>query len=76
MRAAPSRLSPDTWAMLAIALAVVVANLPFWSGLFDPNPLHFRSGLTSSYTPGLLNGKPRSTRATGSSRRRSATGRA
>ena len=58
MRAAPSRLSPDTWAMLAIALAVVVANLPFWSGLFDPNPLHFRSGLTSSYTPGLLHGRP------------------
>ncbi len=58
MRAVRSRLSPDTWAMLAIGLAVLVANLLFWSGLFDPNPLHFRSGLTSSLTAGPLHGRP------------------
>jgi hypothetical protein len=44
--------------MLAIGLAVLAANLPFWSGSFDPNPLHFRSGLTSSLTAGPLHGRP------------------
>lgn len=44
--------------MLAIGLAVLAANLPFWSGSFDPNPLHFRSGLTSSFTAGPLHGRP------------------
>jgi hypothetical protein len=52
------RVSRDTWAMLAIVLAVLAANLPFWSGFFDPNPLHFRAGLTSSQTHGPLHGRP------------------
>lgn len=52
------RLSPDTWAIVAIGLAILVANLPFWSGWFDPNPLHSRSGLTSSLTAGPLHGRP------------------
>ncbi|MGZ4195511.1 MAG: hypothetical protein ACXVFQ_03770 [Solirubrobacteraceae bacterium] len=58
MPAVRFRLSPDTGAMLAIGLAVLAANLPFWSGFFDPNPLHFRSGLTSSLTAGPLHGRP------------------
>jgi hypothetical protein len=44
--------------MLTIGLAVLVAYLPFWSGLFDPNPLHFRGGLTSSLTAGWFHGRP------------------
>jgi hypothetical protein len=43
---------------LAITGAVLVANLPYLLGFFDPNPLHFRSGLTQSITHGLLGGKP------------------
>ncbi len=52
------RASPDTWALLAIAVAVGLANLPSLLGFFDPNPLDFRSGLTSAITHGLLSGKP------------------
>jgi hypothetical protein len=44
--------------MLAIAGAVVLANLPYLLGLFHPNPLNFRAGLTSAFTPGLLHGRP------------------
>jgi hypothetical protein len=36
--------------------AVVVAQLPFLLGVFDPNPLGLRSGLYSSARPGLLSG--------------------
>ena len=57
---AKSRLSmsPHQWALLAIAAAVLVANLPYLLGIFDPNPLRFRSRLVTAITPGLLGGKP------------------
>ena len=51
-------VSPDTWALLAITVAVLLANLPYLLGFFDPNPLDFRSGLTSAITHGWLSGKP------------------
>lgn len=50
-------LSPDALALLAIAAAVVLANLPSVLGLFDANPLDFRSGLVRAITPGLLSGR-------------------
>ncbi len=56
--AAARRVSPDGWAIVAIAAAVLLANLPYLLGLFDPNPLDSRSGLVRSLTPGLLAGKP------------------
>jgi hypothetical protein len=52
------RIPPDGRAMLAIAGAVVLANLPYLVGFFDPNPLGPRSGLLSAVTPGLLGGQP------------------
>lgn len=58
MSATGARLSPDTWALLAITLAVLAANLPYLLGFFHPNPLDYRAGLTSSITHGLLGGKP------------------
>ena len=51
-------ISPHQWALLAIAAAVLLANLPYLLGIFDPNPLHFRSGLVTAITPGWLGGKP------------------
>ena len=51
-------ISPHQWALLAIAAAVLIANLPYLLGIFDPNPLHFRSGLVTAITPGWLGGKP------------------
>jgi hypothetical protein len=51
-------LSPESWALLAVAAAVVLANLPYLLGLFDPNPLGPRSGLLSEVTTGLLRGQP------------------
>jgi hypothetical protein len=56
--AARVRLSPDHWALIAIAAAVLLANLPYLLGFFDPNPLGYRSGLTRSITHGWLSGKP------------------
>jgi hypothetical protein len=58
MSAARVRLSPDSWALVAIAGAVILANLPYLLGFFHPNPLDYRSGLTSSITHGWLGGKP------------------
>ena len=52
------RLSPDNWALVAIVAAVVLANLPYLLGFFDPNPLDARAGLTSALTHGLLSGRP------------------
>jgi hypothetical protein len=52
------RLSPDNWALVAIAAAVLLANLPYLLGFFDPNPLDARAGLTSALTHGLLSGRP------------------
>ncbi len=51
-------ISPHEWALLAIIAAVLLANLPYLLGIFDPNPLHFRSGLATAITPGLLGGRP------------------
>ncbi len=52
------RISPDGWALLAIAGAVLLANLPYLLGFFDANPLGPRSGLLSAMTPGPLRGQP------------------
>src|SRR5579875_1098292 len=51
------RLSPDTVALLIIAAAVILANLPALLGLFDVDPLTFRAKLTQSLTAGLLGGR-------------------
>ena len=51
-------LSPESWALLAVAAAVVLANLPYLLGFFDPNPLGPRSGLVSELTTGVLRGQP------------------
>jgi hypothetical protein len=58
MSAARVRLSPDAWALVAIAVAVLLANLPYLLGFFQPNPLDARSGLTTAFTHGLLGGRP------------------
>lgn len=50
--------APDLWAFAAIGLAVLLANGLYLAGVFDPNPLHFRAGLTSAMRPGPLLGKP------------------
>ncbi len=50
------RLPPDSWALLAIALAVVLANLPYLLDFVDPNPLGPASGLVTGLTPGRLPG--------------------
>jgi hypothetical protein len=52
------RLSPDVWALLAVAAAVVLAHLPYLLGFVHPNPLGVTSGLASreNYSPGLLRG--------------------
>jgi hypothetical protein len=51
-------ISPHEWALLAILAAVLLANLPYLLGIFDPNPLDFRSGLATAITHGWLGGKP------------------
>jgi hypothetical protein len=53
-----ARVSPDAWAMLAVAVAVLLAHLPYLLGFFDANPLGPRSGLVSAITPGPLGGQP------------------
>jgi hypothetical protein len=58
MPSARLRLSPDHWALGAIVVAVVLANLPYLLGFVDPNPLHARAGLTSALTRGWLSGRP------------------
>lgn len=56
-RKAPRLLaSPDVRAILVIAAAVVLANMLFISGLFDPNPLWALNGLGTVKTHGLLAG--------------------
>jgi hypothetical protein len=49
---------PDGWPLTAITVAVLLANLPYLLGFFDPNPLGPRSGLASSVVPGWLDGRP------------------
>jgi hypothetical protein len=55
---APRRFSTDTWCLLAIAGAVVLANLPYLLGLFEANPLGPRSGLVSELITGPARGQP------------------
>ena len=50
-------VSPDTWALVAIAAAVTLANLPYLLGFFHSDPLDFRAGLNRGLSPGLLAGK-------------------
>jgi hypothetical protein len=50
-------LAPDTLALLAIAAAVIVANLPALLGIVDINPLDLRSELGQILVPGLLGGR-------------------
>jgi hypothetical protein len=47
---------PATVPCLVVIGVVVLANFLYLSGLFDPNPLHQLTGLTSGRTPGLLPG--------------------
>lgn len=49
-------VSPDAWALVVIALAVVLANLPYLLGIVDPSPLGPASGLTSSIKGGFVGG--------------------
>lgn len=53
-----ARGNPDTLALLAIAVAVLLANLPALVGFVDTNALDFRGGLINTITPGLIGGKP------------------
>jgi hypothetical protein len=48
----------DTWAMLAVAAAVVLAHLPYLLDFADPNPLGPASGLASAVLPGRIGGHP------------------
>jgi membrane protein YfhO len=50
-------VSPDAWAVIVIVAAVLVANLPYLGGWFNPDPLVTRSGLAAGVHPGLLAGK-------------------
>jgi hypothetical protein len=56
LRGWAERISPDTWAMLAIAAVVVAAHLLILLGFFDANPLGSQSGLVSAFTRGPVNG--------------------
>ena len=51
------RGASDTWAMLAIAAVILVANLPYLSGYSEADPLGPRSELVSSIVPGF-DGQP------------------
>jgi hypothetical protein len=50
------RVSPDTWGLLAIVAAVLVAHGPYFVGHFNPNPLGAQSWLWTSDSPGLFPG--------------------
>jgi hypothetical protein len=52
------RLPADTWAMLAVAGAVLLANILYLLDVFVANPLGPRSGLLSGLSPGPLPGAP------------------
>ncbi len=58
MSASRARPSPDAWALAAIAVAVLLANLPYLLGFFNSNPLDARGGLTIAITHGWLGGRP------------------
>lgn len=56
IRRALHRISPDGWALVVIALAVIVANLVYLLDFADPNPLGPGSQLVTSVVPGHLPG--------------------
>jgi hypothetical protein len=58
LRTLSRRISPGGWALLAIAAAVIVANLPYLLDFVDPNPLGPRGGLLSAVTLGYTRGAP------------------
>jgi Bacterial membrane protein YfhO len=47
---------PEILPATGVVLAVLIANLPYLTGLFDPNPINQFSGLTVHSTPGLFPG--------------------
>jgi hypothetical protein len=53
-----SRISPDSRAILLIAGAVILANLPYLLGIFDANPLGPRASLVSASVAGPVGGQP------------------
>jgi hypothetical protein len=55
--AAGGRPHEDLWCLIAIAAAVLAANLPYLAGAADSNPLATRSGLALSVSAGLLPGE-------------------
>jgi hypothetical protein len=52
------RITPDGWMMIAIVGVVLLANLPYLVGVFDPNPLGPRGSLVTASTPGPVGGQP------------------
>jgi hypothetical protein len=58
LRARLASISPDAWALIAIAAAVVFANVLYILGVFDANPLALRSSVFSALTPGPGIGGP------------------
>jgi len=58
LRARGRRISPDRWAMLLVAAAVLLANLPYLVGFLHADPLGVRSALATSVLPGPLRGQP------------------
>jgi hypothetical protein len=57
LRERAARVSPDTWALVAIVAAVLLANLLYLVGLVVANPLGPRSGLLSSIASGPFPGQ-------------------
>jgi hypothetical protein len=52
------RITPDGWAMIAVAGVVLLANLPYLLGIFDPNPLGPRASLAAATALGPVGGQP------------------
>ncbi|HTU29860.1 MAG TPA: hypothetical protein VMF07_10785 [Solirubrobacteraceae bacterium] len=48
----------DAEALAVVGAAIILANLPALLGLVHLDPLAYRAGLTRSFTPGLLGGRP------------------
>ena len=52
------RITPDGWMMIAIVGVVLLANLPYLVGAFDPNPLGPRASLVGAAALGPVGGQP------------------
>lgn len=48
----------ELWAIAAVCVAVLAANLPALVGLVHLDPLNYRGGLTEALVRGLLRGRP------------------